>query len=293
MEKSVYIDVFFFTNFIADYILIYLTEKILHYKGFFKRRICAAFLGAFLTSILYCIFFFEGWKIRLFSNMGIGFLMVYIAFPKKKILQKIKILFLLCGTASFTGGLFLWVYYDTPIGYSISAFYPEKKKMIVLFFAMVLSIFFFRLVCSVQKENKFILDVTFSYRGKNVSTRGLLDTGNELLDSMTKKPVCIVEYSIFKPVLEEEYRRIIEEFLEHEAINLEQIAAKNLYDVKIISYHSIGRQDGKLMGVQIEQLSTKIEGEERIIKKPVLAFVKNPISRKRNYFAILNRRGLL
>ncbi len=293
MEKSVYVDVFFFTNFVADYILIYLTEKILHCEGSVKRRCCAAFLGAFLTSILYCIFFFEGWKIRLFSNVGIGFLMVYIAFPKKRLVQKIKILLLLCGTASFMGGLFLWVYYDTPIGYSISVFYPTKKIFILLFVTMVLSIFFFRLLFAVRGEDKFILDVTFSYRGKNVSTRGLLDTGNELLDSMTRKPVYIVEYSIFKPVLEEEYRQVIEEFLEHEAINLEQIAAKKLYDIKIISYHSIGRQDGKLMGVQIEQLLTKIEGEERIIKKPVLAFVKNPISRKRNYFAILNRRGLL
>ncbi len=293
MEKSVYIDVFFFTNFIADYILIYLTEKILHYKGLFKRRICAAFLGAFLTSILYCIFFFEGWKIRLVSNIGIGFLMVYIVFPKKKIMQKIKILFLLCGTASFMGGLFLWVYYDTPIGYSISVFYPTKKIFILLFFAMVLSILFFQLLRGMQKENKLILDVTFSYRGKNVSTRGLLDTGNELVDSMTRKPVFIVEYPIFRPVLEKEYRGIIEEFLEYETINLEQIAANNLYDIKIISYHSIGRQDGKLVGIQIEQLLTKIEGEERIIKKPVLAFVKNPISRRRNYFAILNRRGLL
>lgn len=94
----------------------------------------------------------------------------------------------------------------------------------------------------------------------------LEDSGNGLVDPISKMPVSIIE------------ERVIERYKEE--LREEKF--------RLIPFHSVGKDRGILEAYFIEKIEIKHEGENRIIHQPIIAITKDTISANRNYQMILH-----
>ena len=94
----------------------------------------------------------------------------------------------------------------------------------------------------------------------------LVDSGNGLIDPISKIPVSIVEERVIGRYREE---------LKEEKFRL-------------IPFHSVGNDSGILEAYFIEKMEIENEGENKIIKHPIIAITKDTISANKNYQMILH-----
>ena len=236
MYYEFYIDIFFLENMMLDYIVLALTGSILKWKRDFRLLFLAAFTGA-LGACMLMVSPFRGIPAVMIAGYVLtAVLMVRIAYgiSQKHLLAK-GLLCFSC-TAFLTGGF-------------VSA--------------GVLTVFL-RGYQGVKFKTQNFYDVTLGFHGKTVCVRALRDTGNQLKDPLTGKPVSILAYDAARGLLDKD--------------------AKMFY----IPFHSIGKSSGLLPGMTLDYMNIRREKDLQRLERPVIAVSKEPVNRDGKYQLILH-----
>ncbi len=114
-------------------------------------------------------------------------------------------------------------------------------------------------------KGAFKIPFIIRIKGQEIKLKGLLDTGNALIDPLSKYPVIIIESNIIKNILSES-------------------------DIdKHIPYQTIDALIDVIKGFQPEEIRLK----NRIIKKVIVGVCKGKLSKNGSYNAILHPNLLL
>lgn len=97
---------------------------------------------------------------------------------------------------------------------------------------------------------------------------GMIDTGNQLEEPLTRRPVSIIEASLAKRLLGDAWEE-----------------RRGFY---LIPYHSIGAERGWMRGVTIDEMTVKVSGNTAVIKRPILAIYEGELSAGKRYQMILH-----
>lgn len=117
-----------------------------------------------------------------------------------------------------------------------------------------------------KRQNECMREVVLYWNKRSCHMRGFADTGNHLIDPISKKPVSIITYDAWHKLLEE--------------------TDVPLY--RLIPYQSVGNPNGFLEGIQIDYMAI-IEGENtQIIEKPMIAITKQPFTGIFHYSILLH-----
>ena len=116
----------------------------------------------------------------------------------------------------------------------------------------------------VKFKTQNFYDVTLGFHGKTVCVRALRDTGNQLKDPLTGKPVSILAYDAARGLLDKD--------------------AKMFY----IPFHSIGKSSGLLPGMTLDYMNIRREKDLQRLERPVIAVSKEPVNRDGKYQLILH-----
>ena len=119
-----------------------------------------------------------------------------------------------------------------------------------------IGIFFPPVVCfflgqKSQKQNQE-LRVILTFRGKKQELEGFLDTGNRLMEPLTGKMVHLVCYEKIREILPESYRQAVEYYFENERLDSTKVSELQMYEFTFLSYHSIGKENGQLLGIRMD-----------------------------------------
>lgn len=98
-----------------------------------------------------------------------------------------------------------------------------------------------------------------------VCIKAIVDTGNSLIEPISKKPVCLVEQSVLEGLIPED----------------------NVF-VRAIPYRSVGCEQGILYGVEIAELHITYGTEQFFLQKVICAGVGHKLSTKGKYQMILH-----
>lgn len=135
-------------------------------------------------------------------------------------------------------------------------------------------------------RTQYLYDVTLQRGEKYVRLRGLLDSGNRLVQPVTAKPVHIVDYERIKELLDEREQRELLGLLNMEADG--GASGKFTY----IPYHAIGNSEGVLPALTLDGITVK-HGENVWSTKGALAAVsREAVSSGGEYQMILHPRIL-
>ncbi len=217
LNITVYVDVLFLLNLIVDYIIISSTAFISNKKANTFRFFCASSIGAFYSVII----FFPSLKILdiIVLKIFISNIIVLIAFKWKNITSHLKV-FVTYYIINFIygGGMFAF-YRFTNLGSKMNYSNGEYYINLPLWAIIMLAIIFYFLIkvfgriLNGTNQTSIIKEIEVNQNGKTVCTNALIDTGNNLYDPISQKPVILVEKDVIKKIinvnLENDYDSII------------------------------------------------------------------------------------
>lgn len=279
----VYIDVLFLINFSVNYLLLYITEKILYLNTKRIRKI----IGASIGGIYSCLIFFPelSGMYTFYSKVIFSLIITGQTFGIKKIklfLKEVAVFyiasFVLCGVTfallfllNSSGGM--------EIRTNNGVFYFDLPWK-VLFLGGSVCFIVMKIIKKLISSQKGIIykEVKINFREKSVILTGLVDTGNRLTDPMGNK-VIVCEYQAIKRLID----RDMEVFFEKDTYEIEEKDLEELTNIRFIPYTSIGKRDGIMKGFVCDS----IEVDNIRYQKPIIAIHQGVLSEESDYKVLL------
>lgn len=143
-----------------------------------------------------------------------------------------------------------------------------QMTVLPLFFSFVIKILMHRYL---PKRAQLVYKVTLFCEGMEYTMKALLDTGNSLVEPISRKAVCIVGKEVFE--LDSKKEGMRKEFLPQR--------------FRIIPYHSVGKENGILCGYEMDRLIIDTDERKVIIEKPMIGISDAPVGSKGTYQMIL------
>ncbi len=142
-------------------------------------------------------------------------------------------------------------------------------KYTSLYFAVVIGCYYtiravWEFLCRLQKEELKICRIILYQKGSCCEIRGLWDTGNELKDPLSEKPVCILEQSTIEKLTGEK---------------------ENLKGFRLIPYRTVGKS-GVMPVFELEKMY--IVQKKQWIYHPLVGICEEQISEQGMYQMIIN-----
>lgn len=259
MEIVIYWDSLFLINFIMNYwILRVLKHKFSLCVNSF-RLVLAAFLGAGIY--LFC-FLIAGTRFIQFLEICISIpMMVLVVLPRRdrQLFPKALLSGLFC--SFFVAGILRTLFAK---GCLLFGQQIHIGSVIVSGYIVIVGI---RNYVYTQKEKKErrLFDVTLKSEKGEICLTALLDTGNSLIEPISKKPVCLLECGILAKLIEKE---------------------KALYSA--IPYRSVGCEKGILYATKIPEMQIAYDGKEILLKEVFCAEATHKLSTNDTYNMILH-----
>lgn len=116
------------------------------------------------------------------------------------------------------------------------------------------------------EQQRYIHDIVVKCGGNDYALKALFDSGNSLLEPILKEQVHIIGESAA------------------ERLGLRE----NTDGMRAIPFHSVGRENGVMMGYYAQELRVMREGAEMCIPHPLIGVSKEELSVKKEYEMILN-----
>lgn len=183
----IYLDVYFIYNFLLDFIVLIITKKVLAVETKVHKIIAGAMLGA-TYAVINLVVNFNFFIKTIMTYLIVVTIMVVIAFGKatvnvclRRVTATYVITFLLNGIINVI-----------PVKYT-------AKNTILMAVVLAISVgMMFNFTLKSIKQEQLIFDVEIYNGEKEIKIRALKDTGNNLFEPVTNKPVSVVEEKVVK-----------------------------------------------------------------------------------------------
>ncbi len=257
---SVYIEYVILDNFFFTYLICVLSFKVLREKPIYFRSVIASVVGT-ICAVFYP--FIKKWWITLIFKAALFFVMCLILYIKQGKYFRHSVAFLSC-TAVVGGMQFIigYIFYGDAISALI---YPIGDVPISIFFIAPLLIYFsfrrmlYNLNLHRLKQN-YIYQIRLTSNGNSISTKGLIDTGNEV---KADKKVVFMNSITALEWLKGEFIKVLKS---HESMTIRTAAGERkiiLFPARAELY--LSKDEHIFIDVQVGISDIKTNGEYKVI----------------------------
>ena len=240
-----YVEYVFLENFIIDFILLFITGKLIKRIIIIKRLILASFIG----SLYVVLTFYIGKEFMTYFivKFSISVLMIMIAFDSKGILTNIRVIICFYITSLIMVGIISALYYLTYDKLTVNAI------IISIFIGYAALHFFFKEIRDRIAKHNYKRSVNINIGNKRKKIRGYIDTGNELTDPVTGKPVMVVNIDCIKDIIDDDlYKRILDFYHNKSYENL--IKENKSVNLRIIKYNTISNKGESMVCIVPDEI---------------------------------------
>lgn len=286
VQLEVYADVVFAVNFGMDMLIFYISSKIVNYNINRLRW----FLGSFGASALYCLLMFTALNtyINFLSTCAILLISVAIVFLPRNIPSLLLYSAVVTMVSFMLGGAVLVIFCCinskniTGIDFK-SACLPVKALFLSALGTGSAAVALINLLR--KKEGYGCCNMSIVLDNNRVKIKGLIDTGNLLVDPISKKPVIIADFGSIKNLLPSSIVRLYEKG----GIQPYEIMGKINRDafskcLRLIPFKTIGKENGIMLGF----VADKAIVEKTEILQPVIGISDVNFGKRGRYNAIFN-----
>lgn len=251
MHYEVYIDLFFFTNFMMDSLLLLAVRSVLHYQVPVWRTFLGSLTGAVLTCLL-VLFSVKGIVGTVIGLFGISTVMLGIGLKVRSLREGVKAMGVLFVSAFLLSGILqlFWAYLD--VG---SLFFTVAAGAYVILNGC------WKLLTRIQNQQRRICEVIVFSEERSWKLQALIDTGNGLTDPVSKEPVHVIDQKTA-------------ELLGNERM------------LRYIPYRTVNGT-GVMPAIRMEKMCVRGE-REILVERPILSVCEELISENEEYQMILN-----
>lgn len=284
---TLYIDIIFLSNIIMNYIILFATGLIVVKKVKHTRIILSSIIGAIYSIMLYIT------NLKIYENQIIKFIlsivMVYIAFIPKDTRKMIKDIIIFYLTSFCFGGAAYYLLYNVSPGQikTINGILLGSYPLKIAILGGILGFFIINIAFKVVKnkidKTSIIYDIEIVYQEKQVELKVLLDTGNLLVEPITKLPVVIVDSEKLKQILDLSSLEIMAN------ANIEKIdlLEENLkLRCRVLPFSSVGKNNGIMIGFKPDYVKI-YDDEGKIIKDVIIGVCNNRFNKNKYYSGLI------
>ncbi|GAB6158889.1 sigma-E processing peptidase SpoIIGA [Desulfotomaculum varum] len=296
MRQVVYLDEIIFVNLVMNLTVLWLTSRLIAAPGSPVRLLSAA-----ATGCLYALaVFIPGFNLAssLCAKLLTAALMVFIAFGYvscHKFMRNV-LCFILAGftVGGIAAGLhYLWqnrppMQFKGPLGEM------NYHKWLVLTCTVLsclwagkwgIDSWLRRLQLKAVK-----IPLTVTLWGKTVSLEALVDTGNRLVEPLSRHPVIIVEYEALQPLLPAEICGLFQSGKTKDGSSMMLSLAQTSYAkrLRLIPFSTVGSEHGMLLGIQPDNIEIFYQDKQQRVKEVVVGIYDQKLSPETAYRALLH-----
>lgn len=250
MQVELYVDVFFLTNFIMDYLLLLLVNKALSCSSSQGRIVFGAFAGALATCILVCSPLPPAAKqagIHLLVNTG----MLLTGLRLKSPGSFLKAFFMLYLAGFLLGGIMTW------LGQYLGGFFRIGALYLTLTIcSYILASQGIRFLEMLWKLKGYRCSVTLCLEERHVTFSARIDSGNGLRDPLNGKAVHIISKRAMKKLTEVD-------FAEYAVQETCKERHGSIRAVRYIPYRTVQKQGGVLPVMEIDRMIVHMPKQEK------------------------------
>jgi stage II sporulation protein GA (sporulation sigma-E factor processing peptidase) len=227
--------------------------------------------------------------------MLVPVVMLIVAFGLVDLKKFLKLTGLFYGAAFLFAGAGFGLYYliETENIFS-NVITIGDYPLYLLAAASFIAIAMFRFIWSVTRikasdcESLYKIEVCFD--GETISMEALLDTGNRLIDPLSRYPVIVVEFDGIKDALIPEVKLLFEQSLENnfEAITRLIAASPWIGRFRMIPFSALEKKDGMLIGFKPDRVRVLMSDIWHEIENVVIAIYNHKLCQDSRYRALLH-----
>ena len=182
-----------------------------------------------------------------------------------------KGMIIMLSVACFSGGIMHMIVYYTYAGWIIRRILVTYNQLIYLILISVVVIIVIARVSRTYRKNSDIYKVTVIVDNHKIMLHGIVDTGNQLTDKYTGKPVNVMDKSYFENVLYQinDYGRLKYHF---------------------IPYRTIGNNEGIIEVLTSDYMYISGKDETKAYKGALIGLSDRKVSQNGEYQALINGR---
>lgn len=295
---EVYLDILLLVNFVMDFFILWATGKMANVQMNRRQLVFGALCGALYSLVV----LFPEWPALLsfLAKITCSLLMVWFAFRPLSWAKYVRVVAYLYGLSFAMGGAVLAAVFltDSQPGSlqswnGVSLFRGINCGW--LLFGLVVAFFLAYGGINCLKKNwlqqNLLSSLIIKVQDRQVDIPALLDTGNQLIDPVSQKPVIVVEAAALKTLIPEVlWREICREPLDQNALyaSLTLLPEEWGSRVSLIPFNSVGKTGGIMVGLRPE-LVIILHGKHRITTRAVvLGLVNRALSKEGHYSALLH-----
>lgn len=292
---TIYLDVIWLLNFLLDMMLLMLTGALARERT--KRR--RLFLGAFIAALLvpitlfYPNTFFTGVVGKVVFSIGI----VMCTFRFRSVYQTVKLLILFYFTSFAIGGGLIGIHYflkqpmmmsaNGVLSFNEGYGQPISWLFVVICFPLVWKFTKNRMdkhaIEKIRYEQTY--DLALKMQKSQFHTTGLMDSGNQLVDPLTKKAVIICDELFLQQWFSKKEWNQLK--VAHDNLALEAIPKDWEPYIHIIPYHSVEGKSKFMLALKAEKLIIYMNEEELVISNVLVGIQFSHLTKDHNYHCLL------
>ncbi|MGN0399900.1 MAG: sigma-E processing peptidase SpoIIGA [Blautia sp.] len=281
MYYEFYMDVFFVVNLVMDFFLLCLVKRSMGSAATPFHILAGAMLGAAgMCGTVWIPFGLLGVRMGIAHGI-LGVLMVKAGCRLKTVGEVVQGVLYLYAFSFFIGGILL-------------ALPDMANRGIIRFLAASAAAYCIttissRLLKYLKGRREPLCQVMIRKGKKCIKVKGLYDTGNRLRDTVSGKPVCVLEYQVFAGLLDHVQREGFDNLL-FWTENTSDLSADSLLSFRphMLVYQSVGIENGILLVVSVDEMYLTTGKERRLVKKPMLGLVPESLSADGTFQMIIN-----
>jgi stage II sporulation protein GA (sporulation sigma-E factor processing peptidase) len=295
---TLYLDVIWFLNICVDFILLWLTGLILKRQFVLWRIAIGSLIGSAIIILSFSPYAYVVGNplVKLLFSL----LMVYSAFGYKRLRYYLTNLLMFYFVTFLTGGILIGAHYfltfdpgaeTTVLLASIKGF-GDPISWVFVMLALPIAWYFSKgrmdSVEHVKIQYDQLVDVIIRIGEFEFTVKGLVDSGNQLQDPITKSPVMIVSVSSLKDAVPEEVQILCEE-AEDIFSGQKNLEVQWSDRLRIVPAQSVGRKSQLLAAVKPDSITLK-DHESSWSANGLIVFRQEPLSADESFGAIVHPR---
>ncbi|RLL45241.1 sigma-E processing peptidase SpoIIGA [Oceanobacillus piezotolerans] len=274
---TIYLDAVWALNFFLDLMLLLLTQILARDSTRKLRVVFGAFVASTMVPIT--IYFPDSVFTSVIGKILFSVFIIFCSFGFITKYRFSKLLLLFYFVTFTTGGglIALHFLFSSPISVRTNGLVtfnsgygdPVSWLFVIIGFPIVWMFTKARMDKHVSEKIRYdqLCSVTIQIKDNSYSTNGYIDSGNQLLDPLTKKPVIICDQSFLSNwFTEEEWSKVK---LAHDTLNIDEIPNEWQHLIQIVPYQGVQGNNMFLFTIRPEKLIVTY-GEQQIMTKKVL-----------------------
>lgn len=258
MHYVIYPDTLFLENMICNLLFLAFLKGLFFPTATWKRIGFAAVMTALSNTLVSILFFQSIWILKLGVLFPAACLMIFYTLDIRERSRIFELSYQMALWTLVFGGIFQ----------AVSQWkHTESSTLLVL--TVIFTIFLgimekLMKQCRRQREN--LRETILFYHGNWIRVQGFADTGNQLLDPYSKKPVSVISKEAWEKLSEKEEKPLF----------------------RLIPYRTVGNPDALIKAVEIDRMILFEGKHPYMIDKPVIAIAEQPFQGIFHYSILLH-----